>query len=152
MDPLSIIASSITVISASIASTEVVVNFIHGIRNFDADLNTTAQEISDFRLILVELRETINLEQELIQSEAFEIPNAHLAITDRIPATSSEAQERIRRARDKILEIEECVQRITASKVIAKLRLLERKRLVVLRQDLREMKLSISAFFSVRNG
>jgi hypothetical protein len=150
MDPLSIIASSITLITASIAASEVVVSFISGIRNLDSELEATSQDVTDFRNVLLELAENMRLEALLLQST--ETVGSVRAIAGRVPAASTEAQARIRRTRNKIVEIEVSVRRISGSTLRGRFRILERKRLAILREDLRELKLSLSAHFSVKAG
>jgi hypothetical protein len=152
MDPLSIIASSITLIGASIAAAEVVVDIISAIRNFDSEIEATSQDVADFRGVLVELAENMRLEELFLQAPNLDAQGGIRAIAARVPAASTEAQTRIRRTRDKLVEIETSVRKITSSALRGRLQLLERKRLSILRADLRDLKLSLSAQFSVKSG
>lgn len=152
MDPLSIIASSFTLIGASIAAAEVVVNFISGIRNLDSELEATFQDVTEFRCVLVELADTLRLEELFLQSMNTDESGSTRAIASRIPEASDEAQARIMRTREKLVEIEKSVRKITSSAFGGSLQLLERKKLNTLRADLRDLKLSLSAQFSIKSG
>ena len=154
MDPLSILASSLTLIGATISATEVVVNFISGIRNLDSELEATLQDVTEFRCVLVELMETVRLEELFLQSMPAntDLLGDSQAIAGRIPAASSEAQARITSTKDKLGEIETSVRKITHSPFGGKLQLLERKKLNTLRAELRDLKLNLSAHFSVKSG
>jgi hypothetical protein len=135
MDPLSIIASSITLVGASISASEVIVSFISGIRNLPAELRSTSQDVADFRTLLVELDSSIRLEEILLQSLGRDRSVPFRAIADSIPAASREGFERIERVNSKLTEIETSVRKISEKEFLGKLKLLERKKLQVLRQD-----------------
>jgi hypothetical protein len=152
MDPLSIIASSITLVGASISASEVIVSFISGIRNLPTELRSTSQDVADFRTLLVELESSIRLEEILLQSLGGDGSAPFRAIADGIPAASREGFERIERVKSKLTEIETSVKKISEKEFLGKLKLLERKKLQVLRQDLRDIKLGVSAHFSAKSG
>ena len=152
MDPLSIIASSIAIIGAAISSSEVIISFISGIRNLPAELETTSRDVAEFRTVLLEVESSVRLEEVLLQALPDGLTGRLTAILPQLPAASTDAFERIKAIGGKLSEIDASVKRISSSEYLGRLKLLERKKLQVLRQDLRDIKLSISAHFSVKSG
>lgn len=152
MDPLSIVASSITLIGATIATSEAILSFISGIRNLDAELDATSQDVANFRHVLVELEESTRIEELLLRSLPQDVPPTLQEIADRVPATSSEVLARVRQSQNKLADIETSVRRISSVALMRNFRLLERKKLARLRQDLRDIRLNLSAQYSVKTG
>jgi hypothetical protein len=152
MDPLSIIASSITLLGASISASEVIVSFISGIRNLPAELLATTTDVAEFRAVLVELEASTRLEDFLLRSLPDDGAGNLRAIAERLPAASLESQRHIERSNSKLAEIEGSVRKISSAEALGKFKFLERKKLQSLRQELRDIKLSLSAHFSVKSG
>jgi hypothetical protein len=106
MDPLSIIASSITLLGASISTSEAIVSFISGIRNLPAELRATTSDVAEFRAVLVELEASTRLEDLLLRSLPEDGSTNLRAIAERLPAASPEARSHIERSNSKLSEIE----------------------------------------------
>jgi len=121
-------------------------------RNIPAELEATSKDVADFRAVSIELESSIRLEGLLFQSLPQDAPNNLRALAYQLPAASLHARRLIEHAKAKLLEIEGSVMKIRSSEFLAKLRVLERKKLQDLRQELRDMKISISAHFSVKSG
>jgi hypothetical protein len=156
MDPFSIIASTITVLGACITVSEGVINLIGRIKNTPNELLQTSNDVTDFRLVLFNIEESIKQEETLIQLLRPTRGLGQRTITNHVPAATSEATTLIERAQSKLAEIEEVVKRYNHVQNAKGLGSLRRVRtlnigaLRVLRDDLRSMKLNIATYFSVK--
>jgi hypothetical protein len=156
MDPLSIIGLTVTFLGASIKVSEGVVNLISNVKNSPNDLLQTSNDVTDFRLVLVNIEESIRQEETLLQTLRPVQGLGQLTIENHVPAAAPEAPTLIQRAEHKLVEIEEVVRRYrqaqSAKGVIALSRVwaLDRSKLRTLRDDLRSMKLNIATHFSVK--
>jgi hypothetical protein len=156
MDPLSIIASTITVLGACISVSEGVINLISHIKNTPNKLLQTSNDVTDFRLVLSNIEESIRQEETLIQLLRPTWGPGQRNITNHVPAATPEATTLIERAQSKLVEIEEVVKRYNHLQNVKGLGSLRRVRtlsmgsLGVLRDDLRSMKLNIAMYFSVK--
>jgi hypothetical protein len=156
MDPFSIIASTITILGACISVSEGVINLIGRIKNTPNELLQTSNDVTDFRLVLFNIEESIKQEETLIQLLRPTRGLGQRTITNHVPAATPEATTLIERAQSKLVEIEEVVKRYNHVQNAKGLGSLRRVRtlnigaLRVLRDDLRSMKLNIATYFSVK--
>jgi hypothetical protein len=156
MDPLSIIASTITVLGACISVSEGVINLISHIKNTPYELLQTSNDVTDFRLVLSNIEESIRQEETLIQLQRPTLGLAQHTTTNHVPAATPEATILIERARRKLVEIDEVVKKYNHLQnakglgSLRRVRTLNTGSLRVLRDDLRSMKLNIATYFSVK--
>src|SRR5271170_1962959 len=156
MDPLSIIASTITVLGACISVSEGVIKLISHIKNTPSELLQTSNDVTDFRLVLFNIEESIRQEETLIQTLRPTWGLGQRTITNHVPAATPEAKTLIERAQSKLVEIEEVVKRynhVQNAKGLGSLRrvrTLNMGSLSVLRNDLRSITQYCNVFLSKR--
>jgi hypothetical protein len=156
MDPFSIIASTLTVLGATITTSKALIDLISNITNSPNELLAASNEITDLRLVLTSIGESITQEELLLQTVQPVLAVGQLAITDNVPAAAPEAPRLVQRAQDKLAEIENVVRKYAALQnvrgigVLGRVRFLNGSKLRTLRDDLRSLKLDIAAHFSVK--
>jgi hypothetical protein len=156
MDPLSIIGFTITAVGATITVSGSLVDLISHINNIPNELLATSNDVTDLRLVLTNIEESIAQEQLLLQTLRPVLAAGQLAITENVPAAAPEAPSLVQRARDKLTEIEDVVRKYTALQnvrgigVLGRVRFLNKGKLRTLRDDLSRIKLDIATHFSVK--
>jgi hypothetical protein len=156
MDPLSIIGLTITVVGASIKISEGVANLIGHTKNTPTELLQTSNDVTDFRLVLVNVEESITQEETLFQTLRPVQALGQLTIANHVPAANPEAPNLVQRGHRKLVEIEEVVRSYRQAQnakglgALGRIRKLDKGKLRTLRDDLRSMKLNIATYFSVK--
>ena len=103
----------------------------------------------------MEIQETSVIEERALTALRLGEARQALLQADGIAAANLQAQGMLKRARDKLIEIEDLSRRAQAAQMSKKVLLLRMKLLAtdkigVMRQELREIKINISAYFSIR--
>lgn len=157
MDPLSILISTITVLDVTIRVSEKVARLLVNGKHLSNELLSVSNDVTDFRLVLTAVKENAVEERRLMALPAnAALGSRTLLIEDITPAATAAAPNMIQRAQDKVLEIEEHVQRLHNIRdakgwaTLGRIRLLETNRLSKLKEELREMKQNISSYFAVK--
>jgi hypothetical protein len=151
MDPLSVIASTIAVIGTTISASEVVLHLIRGLKALSAELIATCNDVTDFKFILTELEDNTRAEQVLLRALQEDGANNYLSIAGTLTSTAPEAPRRLEVAKEKLLELEALVKKVKTMGTVKRAIYLEKSNLRILRDKLRDMKISISAHFSIKN-
>ena len=155
MDPLSILLSSITLIGASIKVAESIVVIISSIRHRSDELLATSNDVTDFSLVLMEIHDASVREERTLTTLRVGEPGQSLLHAAGIATANPQAQAMLKRARDKLIEIEDLSREAHAAHVSKKVLLLRMKllatdKLRILRGELRDIKLNISSYFSIK--
>lgn len=156
MDPLSIIASTIAVLGATIKVSEGVAKIINSFNHLPNELIATSNDITDIRLVLAGIEESVVQEEALFRALGLAQIPGQLAITNNVPAAVPEAPSLVQRAQEKLIEIEDVIRKYRALQntkgigVLGRIRLLDRSKLSMLRNDLSRIKLNIVTHFSVK--
>lgn len=155
MDPLSILVSSITLLGAGIKVAESIVSIIGSIHNLPDELLATSNDVTDFSFVLMEIQETSVREERALTALRLGEARQALLQADGIAAANLQARAMLKRARDKLIEIEDLLRKAQAAQMSKKVLLLRMKllatdKLRVMREELREIKINISAYFSIR--
>lgn len=156
MDPLSILISTITVLDVTIKVSEKVARLLANGKHLSNELLSVSNDVTDFRLVLTAVEENAVEERRLMALATPALGSRTLSIEDITPAATAAAPDMIQRARDKLLEIDEHVQRLHNIRdakgwaTLGRIRLLETNRLSKLKEEVREMKQNISSYFTVK--
>ena len=156
MDPLSILISTITVLDVTIKVSEKVTRLLANGKHLSNELLSVSNDVTDFRLVLTAIEENAVEERRLMALATPALGSRTLSIEDITPAATAAAPAMIQRARDKLLEIDEHVQRLHHIRdakgwaTRGRIGLLETNRLSKLKEELREMKQNISSYFTVK--
>ena len=156
MDPFTLIASAITVVGACIHVSEGVIKLISQIKNTPNELLQTSNDVTGFRLVLVNVEESIRQEEVLLQTLIPTRGRGQRTITNHGSAAAPEAATLLQRAQDKVVEIEEVVKKYRKLQngrrlgVLGRVRIVNMNNLRTLRDDLRGLKLNIATYFSVK--
>lgn len=156
MDPLSILISTITVLDVTIKVSEKVARLLANVKHLSNELVSVSNDVTDFRLVLTAVGENAVEERRLMVLANPARGPRPLSIEDITPAATAAAPDMIQRAHEKLLEIDEHVQRLKNIRdakgwaTLGRVRLLETNRLSKLKEELREMKQNISSYFAVK--
>ena len=157
MDPLGAIASTITVVAATIKVSEGILAVISSIRYLPDELLATSNDVTDFRLVLVYIQDAIVQEESLVNALLQAQPGGQLAIDANLPAAAPQAKSMVQQAQNKLSEMEEVVRKTRAIQnakgfaAFGRIRLLERTKMRLLREDLNNLKVNINAHFTVKS-
>jgi hypothetical protein len=112
MDPLGAIASTVTLVGATIKVSEGVPTSIGSIRYLLDELLATSNDVTDFRLVLVSIQDTIAQEELLVGGLEQGHSGGQLAIDGNMPAAAApQASTMVQEAQNKRPEIEEVVRK-----------------------------------------
>lgn len=156
MDPLSILISTITVLDVTIKVSEKVARLLANVKHLSNELVSVSNDVTDFSLVLTAVGENAVEERRLMALANPARGPRPLSIEDITPAATAAAPDMIQRAHQKLLEIDEHVQRLKHIRdakgwaTLGRVRLLETNRLSKLKEELREMKQSICSYFAVK--
>ena len=153
MDPLSILVSSITLLGACITVADRTLCTIAKFRHLSNELLATSNDVADFKLVLMDIHEVSVEEERILNSLRLERPGQPLLQDVHIATANPQTQRMLERARDKLAEIEEVLRKtntMSKKETIRRARLAATDRLKVLREELRDIKVNISAYFSVK--
>ena len=141
--------STITCLSACVHVSRGVLNLINHIKNAPNEYLQISNEVTDFLVVLVDIEESIKQEETLLQS-------AHWTRTgrvDNLPAARPEANKIVERARDNLVKTEELIKSYTqtkGSKLFSRLRPDHLASVRSLRDELRGIKVTLTAYFAVK--
>jgi hypothetical protein len=151
MDPLSILASAITLTGATLEVTKRIVRIVKAVRSAPADLLCLNNEVSDFAVILS------NIQESAIQERALLETGEPTSATTSSPAATAEATTLTQRARTKLLDVEAIVAKATKNRpdnsIVLQHRIWirERGRLKSLREELKDAKYNLALYFSTKS-
>jgi len=149
-DPLSIIASTITVVGAAITVSDTVLSSISQLRNAPDEIIFLQNDVADTRLILSNIKDNAGEDRSL---------DARLALPDHAgvygsPENISKAEYLIKRVERVLREIDTVLQNVTKTRTLGgttvhrRAWILYRSKLGSLRQELRDLKASVAVHFS----
>ena len=149
-DPISIVASAITVTGAAITVADTILSFISQLRNAPDEIMFLQNDVTDTRLILSNIKNNAGEDQSL---------NVRLALPDAggvygNPENISKAEYLIKRMERVLLETDSTLRDATKSRTLGRSTvhkrawILHRSKLRSLRQELQELKTSVALHFS----
>jgi hypothetical protein len=157
MDPISIVGITIVLVGASLNVSEGLVKLMSHIKDTPNELLQASNVVTDFRLLLLNIGDSIRDEERLwrmVRSQSH--PRLSLSDPSYNPAAAPEMQTLLRRAEARLNELQEVVRRFTelqnasAFGTFARIRMLGRRKLKILGDDLNSLKVSIASHFSVK--
>ena len=149
-EPISIVASAVTVTGAAITVADAVLSSICQLRNAPDEIAFLHDDISDIRLILSNIKDNSSQDRSL---------NVRLALPDTggvygNPENIFKVEYLIKRIEPVLLEIDAVLRKVTKSRGLSRTTvyqgawILHRTRLRSLRQELQELKISVAVYFS----
>jgi hypothetical protein len=151
MDPLSILVSAITLTGATIEVSKAILRLVGAVQRAPDDLASLSNDISDFTVILSNIRDSA-IQEQLLYDSGQPVSEAGFSA-----AATTEAVTLTQRAQNKLREVETFVKRVTRRRdgnVVSlqyRVWLRERGRLQTLREELKSSKLNLALYFSTKS-
>jgi hypothetical protein len=151
MDPFSILVSAITLTGTTIEVSKAILRLVGAVQNAPDDLASLSNDISDFTVILSNIRESA-IQERLCYDAGQPLP-----VGGSSAAATTEAVTLTRRAQNKLRDVESLVERVTKRRddnVVSlqyRVWLRERGRLRTLREELKASKLNLALYFSTKS-
>lgn len=151
MDPLSVVASVITIVGATITAADKVLSLINHMNSASEEVIWLNNEVSDFKVILHNIEETTVEEQNLLNANGTASPNSQNL------AVAAETLELAQRAQVKLLELETLIAKSIQSRGSSGISMRNRNwlqgkyRMRMLREELKDIKVSLGLYFSTRS-
>lgn len=149
-DPLSIIASAITVVGASITVADTIISLISKLRNAPEEVKFLQNDVTDTRPLLSNIKQNVGQDRAL---------DARLAIPDTgnllgSPENIAKAEFLVQRIEQVLMEIDLALRSVTKPRTLNVVCInhgswaMNRNRIKSLRVDLQELKNSLAIHFS----
>ena len=122
---------------------------INNVKNAPNEYLQTSNEVTDFRVIIFDIEESIKQEETLLQLAYW----ARAGKVDSLPVARPEANKIVERARDNLVNMEELIKSYTqkkGSKLLSRLRMDHLASVRSLRHELRDIKVTLTAYFAVK--